>query len=299
MTMTRGAFSYLIAPSYRQLVFNTYTEAPTEGDKLVNMKKSSRAYEEDMPMGGFGTLLEKVEGGPIRYEDPLIGEPKRYVWRTYGLGFRITQEMMEDDLYGVVGNRLSKALGRSARHNFEIVAHSPFNNAFDPNFSGWQPGVPLVSTLHTTLNGTTTPNRPLADADLGQLPLQAAIEHYHGLVDESGMRAVFRPRTLLVGVANMWTAMQLTQNPDMPGTNNNDINFLQREGIRPFISHYLIDPDAWFLLADNHDVNYYDRRLPTFSNTDDFETGDAKFKLTRRNGAGWGDWRGVYGSPGV
>lgn len=299
MTMVRGAYSHLLAPGFRKIVFETYNEAPLEGNQIVNMQTSNRAYEEDVNMGGFGTLLEKVEGGPIKYEDPTQGLPKRYVWRTYGLGFRITQEMMEDDLYGIVGNKLSRALGRSARHNFELVAAAPFNNAFDANYYGFEANVPLISTLHATLRGGAAPNRPLADTDLDIVSLQAAVEHFHGLTDESGMRIVYTPRKLIVGVSNMWNAWQLTQNPNQPASPNSDINFIQKEGLVTHVNHYLNDPDAWFIQATQHDVNYFDRRKPTFSNTDDFETGDAKYKLTRRNGSGFGDWRGMYGSPGI
>src|SRR5215203_3722641 len=176
MTIVRGAFSNLIAPGYRKVIFDTYRERPVEGNKLVNMGRANRAYIEDVNMAGFGTLLEKPEGGRVIYQDPLQGNPKRYTFSTYGLGFRITQEMMEDDLYGIVGNKFSRALGRSVRHNFEVVAHSILNNAFNPLFYGFEAGIPLVSTLHGNLRGGTQSNRPAVDADLSLTTLQAAVE---------------------------------------------------------------------------------------------------------------------------
>jgi hypothetical protein len=301
MVMLRGAYAGLLAPGFRKVLFESYKELPTEGDKIVNMGKASSAFIEDYNMAGFTTLVEKTEGGSIKYEDIMPGLPKRYVWRTYGKGFRITQEFLEDDLYGIVGNKLSKALGRSARNNFEIVAHSVLNNSFDAAFNGFEPGVPLVSTLHTNIRGGTQANRPAADADLGLLPLQAAIEHFHGLKDEAGMGIVYAPWKLIYGVSNMWVADQLLLNSVKPGATNAEINLVggSRTGLIGHLSHFIVDPDAWWVISRNHDMNYFDRRLPTFSHTDDFDTGDAKFKLTRRNGAGFGDWRGVYGSPGV
>lgn len=299
MTMVKGAFSQLLAPGYRKVVFETYKERPTEGDKWINMEKAARAYLEDFPVAGFGTLVSKPEGGTVSYQDALQGNVKRYTWTTYALGFRITQEMMEDDLYGVMGNKMSKALGRSARNNFEIVAHSVLNNAFNTSFAGFVAGESLCSTSHATLRGGTFANRPTTDADLGLLSFQAGLESFHSLVDEAGLPVVYVPKTLIYNIGDHWIANQILKTDKLPGGNQNDINQAAKEGVGPMLSHYLTDPDSWFILCDTHDLNYFDRRPPTFSNTDDFDTGDAKFKLTRRNGAGFGDPRGVYGSTGA
>lgn len=299
MTMFRGAFSNLLAPGFRKIVFETYKERPMEGDRLVNMSSSQRAYEEDFPIAGFGTLLNKPEGGSVAYQDALQGTAKRYTWSTFGLGFRITVEMGEDDLYGIMGAKMSRALGRSARNNQEIVMHSPYNNGFDTAFPGFVAGESLFSTTHANLRGGTQANRPATAVDFDLLPLQAALEHFHALLDESGLPAVFIPKWVVHSIGDHWLVNQVLKTQQLPGANLNDINQVAREGLQPHLSHYLTDPDAWLVLADTHDVNYFDRRKPTFSNTDDFDSGDAKYKLTRRNGAGWGDWRGTYGSPGI
>src|SRR5262249_50761444 len=143
------------------------------------------------------TLLTKPEGASVKYQDALQGSIKRYSWTTYGLGFRITQEMMEDDLYGIMGGRMSKALGRSARNNQEIVMHAPYNNAFSTSFTGFYAGESLVSTSHTTLRGGTLSNRPATDTDFDILALQAGLESFHALTDESGIPAVFIPKYVL------------------------------------------------------------------------------------------------------
>lgn len=299
MTMVRGAFSYLLAPGYRKVVFETYKERPIEGRALVNMGTSKRAYEEDFPIAGFGTLVTKAEGASVTYQDALQGTAKRYTWSTYALGFRITQEMMEDDLYGVMGNRMSKALGRSARNNMEIVLHAPYNNAFSTSFNGFVSGEALCSTSHALIRGGTAANRPAVDTDFDLLSLQAAYENFHGLVDESGLPVVYLPRMVVHSIGDYWMVNQVLKTQNLPGGNQNDVNQVAKEGIQPHLSHYLTDTDAWFVLGDNHDVNYFDRRAATFTNSDDFHTGDALYKLTRRNGSGFGDWRGVYGSQGA
>lgn len=299
MVMTRGAFSHLVAPAFRKIVFETYKERPMEGNKLVNMNTARRAYLEDFPIAGFGTLVTKAEGASVTYQDAIQGSVKRYTWTTYALGFRITQEIMEDDLYGVMGGRMSKALGRSARNNAEIVMHAPYNSAFDTATNGFESGVSLCSTGHTTLRGATLSNRSSTDADFDLLPLQAALESFHTLTDESGIPAVFIPRYVVHSVGDHWLVQQILKSQYMPGTNQNDINQVAQEGLQAHLSHYLTDTNAWFVVCDQHDVNYFERRAFAFTNSDDFNSGDALFKGTRRNGSGFGDWRGIYGSQGV
>lgn len=299
MTMTRGGFSNLIVPGYRKVVFETYKEKAIEGKALVNMNTSKRAYEEDFNMGGFGTLQTKAEGGAISYQDAIQGTIKRYVWTTYALGFRITQEMMDDDLYGVMGNKMSKALGRSARNNAEIVMHAVYNNAFSTSFTGFNAGESLISTSHVLLRGGTAANRPASDADFGLIPLQAAIENFHNLVDEAGIPMMITPKLVVYSVGDHWLVNQVLKSTNLPGGNQNDINQVQREGLNGHLSHYMTDTDAWYVTGDEHDINYFERKPFTFSNTDDFDSGDAKFKGIRRNGSGFGDWRGVYGSQGA
>src|SRR5262245_65207482 len=127
------------------------------------MGSMNRAWFDDWQVAGFGSLLEKPEGSKIIYQDPMPGSPKRYTATTYALGFRITEEMMEDDLYGIVGNKLSRALGRSVRDNFELVAASILNNAFNTAFTGFEDGVQLCYTTNTRITGGTQEKRPVVE----------------------------------------------------------------------------------------------------------------------------------------
>ena len=230
MTMVRGAFSNLLAPGYRKIVFETYKERPTEGDALVNMTSSRRAYEEDFPIAGFGTLLQKAEGQSVAYQDALQGTVKRYQWTTYALGFRITVEMMEDDLYGVMGGKMSRALGRSARNNFEVISHAPYNSAFDTAVNGFVSGESLCDTAHANLRGGSQGNRPGTDVDFDLAPLQAAVEHFHGLTDESGLPMLMIPRKVIHSAGDHWTVSQVLKSSHLPGGDQNDINQIASEG---------------------------------------------------------------------
>jgi hypothetical protein len=297
--MNRGGFSKLIVPGYKKVFLLEWKLRPIEGEKIVNKKTSKRAYEEEIELAGLGTLVVKPEGGAITYQDGVQGGTKRYTHNTYGLGFRVTEEIYDDELYNVFGNRFSKSLAQSARNNKEIIMHAPYNNAFDTAYAGFTSGESLCSTAHTLVRGGTASNRPAVDADFELLPFQAAIEHFHGLDTEEDMPALLMPKYVLHSAGDHWIVNQILKTDRLPGTDQNDINQAAREGVMPLLSHYLTDTDAWFVVADQHDVNYYSRRETAFSNTDDFDSGDAKFKVTQRNSSGWGQWRGIYGSQGA
>lgn len=299
MTMFRGGFAKTISPIYRKVLFNTYKERELEGNKLVNMQNpGKRAYIDDFQVAGFGTLVEKAEGGDYHIQDAKEGNAKRYNWTTYGLGFRVTEEMWEDDLYALFGTKMTAALARSVRNNFELVAHAPFNNAFNTSYSGFNSGESLCGT-HTTIRGGTLSNTPSTQADFDLLPLQAALEHFHGLTDESGLPIVYIPRRVIHSIGDYWNVNQILKSEKLPGGNQNDINQMKNENLSSHLSHYLDDSDAWFVQCDMHDINYFDRVKPTFRSGDDLNTGDAVFMVRRRNGSGYGEWRGIYGSSGV
>lgn len=193
---------------------------------------------------------------------------------------------------------MSKALGRSARNNEEIVLASVFNNAFSTAYAGFEASAALLGA-HVTLRGATVRNSPATPVDFSLPALQAALEHFHNLNDESGIPAVYTPKYVVHSIGDYWAVNQILKSQFLPGGSQNDINQVAHEGLVPHLGHYFTDPDAWFVLATETDLNYWNRRPFTMSNTDDFETGDAKFKGSRRHGAGFGDWRGIYGSSGA
>lgn len=177
--------------------------------------------------------------------------------------------------------------------------HAPYNNAFSTSYPGFVASVALCGD-HTLLRtGATVRNRPAVDADFSLLTMQAAIEHFDGLVDDSGFPIIFVPKMVVHSAGDQWIVQQVLKSANLPGSNANDINVLANAGVQPHLSHYLTDSDAWYVVADQHDVNYFDRRTFTFTNADDFLTGDALFKGWARRSSGWGDWRGIYGSQGA
>lgn len=300
MPTNTGNMSQVLAPGLRKVFFQWLKERATEYSAIFNMNSSKRAYEEDLMIAGLGTMPQKSEGSPIIYQDPVQGTKKRYTHLTYGLGFRVTNEMYEDDLYGPM-NRMSKELAKAGRNVREVVSANVLNNAFDIAFTGFNAGESLCSTSHALLGGGTFGNRPSVDADVGLASLEAAIINFDQLVDERNMPVLIQPKWLIINPGDRMIAEELLNSEYRPYTATNEINAVRKFGISYMVSHYLTDADSWFLLADkgDHDLNFFERQAVRFQNGDDFDTGDAKFKAFQRFSVGYGDWRGVYGSTGA
>lgn len=302
MPAVTGAFSHLLAPGLRKVFFQHLDERPDEFSQVFNMLTSTRAYEEDLEVAGLGTMPVKTEGAAITYQDPTQGEKRRYTHITYGLGFRVTLEMMEDDLYNVM-KRMTRELAKAGRNAKEVNAWNTFNLGFTTEFGFTKFGAnePLFSTAHTRIGGGTSANRPTTDADLSQASLEAAIINFENMVDETGIPTLMRPKWLIVPPDLKMTARELLGSEFKPYTSNNEINALMKEGLDFMVSHYLTDNDAWFLVAGKgeHDLNFFTRMSVRFQNDDDFDTGDAKFKAFQRFSVGHGEWRGTYGTTGA
>jgi hypothetical protein len=299
MPATRGKFSPLLAPGLAAIFFQQLKLRSTEHTKWINMKKSRRAWEEEYKLTGLGSMYRKAEGGVYTFDEPISGDTIKYTHLTYGLGFRVTQEMMEDDLYGVM-QKMSKWLARSASLNKEVQAFSVLNNAFSASYVGLD-GVSLCNTAHPRLDGGTAQSNK-SSADFSMAELQTAIEAYENLTDDRGFKVDVTPKFLVHGPSLIWEVNKVLGSEYEPGTADNDINVVRSKyNVIPVLVHYLTDSDSWYLLSDKsqHDMKMWTRVDDQFKNSDDPLTGDALFTSRHRLSVGFGDWRGVYGSPGA
>lgn len=296
MSTLRAAFGYLLYPGFRQVFMDKFNSYPDEYTKLVNVLSSERQYEEDTSVSGFGLVPQKDEGGGIYYDDPIQGFKKRYTHTTFGMGFRVTREMNEDDQYGKMG-KMPKGLGRSMRLTIEQDVANIYNNGFDTNYTGWD-GKPLFSATHPRTGGGTWSNVASVSADLAPTSLEQALIDIAATTDDRGLLLALRPKVLLVSTSFEWTASKILESTLLPGGGNNDIN--PAKGLMPFeVNHYFTDADAWYILCNDHEVNMFYRRRPDFEQGNDFDTEDAKFKATARWSRGWSEPRGAYGNPGA
>jgi hypothetical protein len=263
---------------------------------------STRAYEEDAEVAGLGKLVSKGEGVSVTYDDPMQSTNKqRYTHSAFGLGFRVTEELYADDLYGII-KKMPSSLARSAKQTTEVEAWGVLNNAFNAAKTGLD-GVALCSTAHPNIKlvGGPYSNRLATDADLSVTSLQAAIEQMEGTTDDRDMNIMLKPKLLVVTPSNKWMARELLNSERKPHTADNEINALMDEELKYFVGHYLTDSDAWFLVTDkaDHHLNFFWRKKVAFDNSDDFDSGDAKFKATMRFSTGFSGWRGIIGTPGA
>lgn len=300
MTTTRDNNPDLIANGLRAILFEKFKDRPEEYRQIFNIHESKKKEEKDSAISGFGIMPIKQEGVGILYDDPIQGYDITYTHVTYGLGFRVTQEMWEDDQYGKI-KKMPQALARSARHTIEQTCANIFNNGFVTTYNSGGDAKALFATDHPLSGGGTYGNRPSVAADLSVSSLQAAIQSMEETPDDRGLILAIKPKILVVPPALKWTARELLDSENKPYTGDNEKNAFLDEDLNYFVWHYLTDDDAWFLLSDkdDHELNFFWRRKLDTEHDGDFDTGDLKFKATMRFSVKWTDWRGTYGSPGA
>jgi len=300
MAMARGTFSPLLAPGLATIFFKKLKIRKTEYTQWINVKKSQRAYEDEYKMAGLGPFMQKGEGEVYSMDEALSGDTLRFTHLTYALGFRVTVEMLEDDLYGIM-NKLSSELAKSASYNKDVQCASVLNNAFDSDYTGYN-GIELCSIIQDDLDGGTQSNHAAAAVDMDLPAVQAALEAFESWTDDRSFIVDVKATWLVHATGDIWMAGELLESEFVPDSADNAKNIVRSKyGIKPMHLKHLTDTDAWFLVADKsgHDMKMYLRVNDQFKNSDDPLNGDAIFTARHRLSVGFGDWRGVWGSPGA
>lgn len=300
MPVVRGKYAEFLAPGLVMRTFNRYRERPEIYRQFMNVKDSNKAFEQDFAYSGFGPLAPKGELESTILDEPIKLGGVRFINKTYALGFEISEEMREDDQYGLMGD-LASDLGRSSRYTAELYGHDVLNNGFSSAKYVGRDGKALFALDHPVVGtGGTAANRPATDVDLSQAALEAAWSAYQTQVDDRGMPIEMQPAILVIHPSQILAARRLIETSAYPGGNNNDINPLFNQ-FRIVSSPYLTDTDAWYLLAPNsdHDLRFYWRRKPDTRTWDDPDSEGTIHKISQRHSTGFGDWRGTYASPGA
>ena len=305
MTISRAQALVLLEPKLSRIWFDAVQKRPVEWTRYVNIRSTKKATITDFNMTGFGPLTLKGEGQTISSDDPIFGNQKTYQPVRFGLKYAITQEMIDHELYGQT-SRLETALMDVAYDNLEVNTALIFNNGFGTtNADGFTStgfdGLQLFSTAHTRLDGGATQrNRPSTDVDISVTGVQGAIQDFHGWKSHRGRPVMIRPNLLIVTPGDMFTAKEILQSEYKPGTANNEINAIRGEGIADYmIGHYLTDTDAWFVLGDQHDLNFI---WDVQTRGGMWEDDDAEViyrKVVQGYIAGHGEWYGAWGSTGA
>lgn len=308
--ITSSSFAKALWPGINSWYGKAYDEFPVEYTDLFDTQKSNRAYEEDVGITSFGLARRKPEGQAIDYDEESQAYVTRYMHAVYGLGFVVTREIFEDDLYDVVGQRRAKGLAFSMRQTKEIVAANVYNRAFNNAYAGGD-GVSLVNESHPNFAGGTQSNIAPGNAALSEAALEQACIDISRWTNDRGLRINVMSKSLHIPVDLMFEAQRILGSQYRTGISPgataggglHDINALYAMGkfSNGFkVNHYFTSPTAWFIRTGVQDgMKHFERRPMQFSIDNDFETENAKFMATERYSFGWTDWRAVYGSPGA
>ena len=303
--ITTSNFAKDLVPGVKTWFGQKYKEYPIEYLDIFEKMNSTRAFEEEAGVTGFGLATVKSEGGGISYDEQEQGFVSRYTHVTYGLGFIITREMYEDGIAVTVALRRANALAFSIRQTKEIIGANILNRAFNSSYTmgANSDGKELCATDHPNKSGGTWRNELSTAADLSEAALEQACIDTAGFTTVRGLKIAIMPQKLIIPTALEFDAMRILESIGQSGTANNDINALRASKKFPqgiAVNHYLTDSDAWFIKTNCPDgLKYMERRADAFGTENDFDTENAKFKATFRGSFGWSDPRGIFGSPGA
>ena len=301
MAISRAQLLKELLPGLNALFGLEYEQYEGEHAEIYETENSDRSFEEEVKLSGFGAAPVKAEGSSLSYDNAQEHFTARYNHETVAMGFSITEEAMEDNLYDSLSARYTKALARAMAYTKQTKAAALLNTGFTSFNSG--DGVTLFSTSHPTVGGGTNANRLATNADLNETSLEQAVIDIAAFTDERGLLIAARPRKLIVPPALMFVATRLLQTELRTGTADNDTNALRSNGSIPEgyrVNHYLTDTDAFFITTDIPNGMKHFVRTPMATAMDgDFDTGNVRYKARERYSFGVSDPLGIYGSPGA
>jgi hypothetical protein len=302
MAISRAQLLKELLPGLNALFGLEYSRYGEEHKEIFEVESSERSFEEETKLSGFSAAPVKDEGAAIRYDNGQEAWTARYNHETIALGFSLTEEAIEDNLYDSLSARYTKALARGMAYTKQTKAAAILNNGFSALATGGD-GQPLFSATHTLVNGDSNSNIPATLSDLNETSLEAAVIQIAGWADERGLLIAANPRKLIIPPASMFIATRLLETEGRVGTSDNDLNAIKNNGAIPegyAVNHFLTDTDAWFLTTDVPNGLKHFVRTPMATSMDgDFDTGNVRYKARERYSFGWSDPLGMYGAAGA
>ena len=302
MAISRAQLLKELLPGLNALFGLEYARYGEEHKEIYETETSERSFEEETKLSGFSAAPVKNEGQAISYDNAQEAWTARYNHETIALGFSITEEAIEDNLYDSLSARYTKALARAMAYTKQVKAAAVLNNGFNATYVGGD-GVSLFSTAHPLVSGGSNSNTPTTPADLNETSLEAAVIQISLWTDERSLLIAAKPKKLIVPPQLQFIATRLLETELRVGTTNNDINAIKNNGVVPegyTINHFLTDPNAWFLTTDvPNGLKHFERIALAQSMDGDFDTGNVRYKARERYSFGWSDPLGIWGSAGA
>lgn len=302
--ITTGNHPKALWPGIAKWFGRKYDEWSPEYSQIFEQVSSEKTYEERVELTGFGLAPQKNQNASVSYDSETQGYISRLTNITFGLGYIVSREEMEDNLYEEVSMRRSAALAFSMRQTKENVGANIINRAFNSSYAGGD-GQELISTDHPTADGGTQSNYIATAADLSETVLEDLITQISKATNSRGLRIQLMPDCLIVPSDLWWESNRILKSTLQNDSANNAINVLKSTSALPGgikMNHYLTDTDAWFIktkVPSETGLIHQERRAMDFTQDNDFDTENAKAKSTERYVFGWVDWRGCFGSPGA
>jgi phage major head subunit gpT-like protein len=302
MAISRAQLLKELLPGLNALFGLEYAKYGEQHKEIYETETSERSFEEETKLSGFSAAPVKNEGAAIAYDNAQEAFTARYTHETIALGFSITEEAIEDNLYDSLSSRYTKALARGMAYTKQVKAAAILNTGFTAGVT-YGDGVTLFSTAHPLVSGGVNSNRPATAADLNETSLENAVIQIAAWTDERGLLIAAKPKKLVVPPALQFVATRLLETELRVGTADNDINAIKNNGSIPggyTINNFLTDTNAWFLLTDVPNGLKHFVRSPLANSMDgDFDTGNVRYKARERYSFGVSDPLGIFGSPGA
>ena len=303
MAISRAQLLKELLPGLNALFGMEYARYGEEHKEIYETESSERSFEEETKLAGFAAAPVKNEGSAIAYDNAQEAWTARYTHETIAMGFSITEEAVEDNLYDSLSARYTKSLARAMAYTKQVKAayilNSAFTGAGNPTYGD---GKVLCAVDHPLVSGGTNSNRPATGADLNETSLENAVIQIAAWTDERGLLIAAKPKKLIVPPALQFVATRLLETSLRVGTTDNDINALKNNGSIPegyTVNHFLTDTNGWFLLTDVPNGLKHFTRMPLSNSMDgDFDTGNVRYKSRERYSFGVSDPLGIFGSPG-
>jgi lysophospholipase L1-like esterase len=303
MAISRAQLLKELLPGLNALFGLEYKRYGEEHKEIYETETSERSFEEETKLSGFSAAPVKNEGSAIAYDNAQEAFTARYNHQTIALGFSLTEEAVEDNLYDTLSARYTKALARAMSYTKQVKAAAVLNNGFTGGVNAGGDGVALFSTAHPLVSGGVNSNTQATPTDLNETALENAVIQIAAWTDERGLLIAAQPRKLVVPPNNQFVATRLLETELRVGTADNDINAIKNNGSIPegyTVNHYLTDPDAYFLTTDVPNGMKHFVRTPLSTSMDgDFDTGNVRYKARERYSFGFSDPLGMFGSPGA
>ena len=302
MAISRAQLLKELLPGLNALFGLEYAKYGEEHKEIYETETSERSFEEETKLSGFSAAPVKNEGSAIAYDNAQEAWTARYNHETIALGFSLTEEAIEDNLYDSLSARYTKALARAMAYTKQVKAAAVLNNGFSANYLGGD-GVALFSASHPLITGGVNSNIPTTAADLNETSLESAVIQISLWTDERGLLIAAKPKKLVVPSSLQFVATRLLETELRVGTADNDINAIKNNGSISegyTVNHFLTDTNAWFLTTDVPNGMKHFVRSPLANSMDgDFDTGNVRYKSRERYSFGWSDPLGMFGSAGA